>query len=118
MNIPKPRDPRDPETRDGSHPKPFVRSVGLLEQPTKQRKPTPIQRLMVGLMGFAYLTLSVWLIPEIRGVLSPGFEDTYSEWVWDLPAWAVLTIACFHLIAGVLFVWSAGHFIEGYLTRR
>lgn len=84
----------------------------------KQRKPTPVQSLMIVLMGFAYFTLAVWLVPEIRGVLSAAKEDTFSEWVWDLPQWAVLSIAVFHLVVGVLFVWSSGHFIEGYLGRR
>ncbi len=84
----------------------------------RQRQPTPVQSLMIVLMGFAYFTLSIWLVPEIRGVLSVAKEDTYSEWVWDLPQWAVLSIAAFHLIAGVLFVWSSGHFIEGWSARR
>jgi hypothetical protein len=84
----------------------------------KQRKPTPIQKVMIGLMAVAFASLALWLIPEVRGILGKEAEDTYSEWVWDLPLWATLTIAAFHLIAGVLFVWSAGHFIEGWAARR
>ncbi len=84
----------------------------------KQRKATPPQRVMAGLMAVAFGSLLLWLIPEIRGVFSARSEDTYSEWVWDLPLWATLTIAGFHLVAGVLFVWSAGHFLEGWWARR
>lgn len=84
----------------------------------RQRKPTPVQVAMITLMGLAYFFMATWLIPEVKGVLDPAAEDTYSEWVWDLPGWAVLSIAAFHLVAGVLFVWSAGHFIEGWNARR
>ncbi len=84
----------------------------------KQRKATPIQKTMIGLMAVAFLSLGLWLIPEVRGIFSKQPEDTYSEWVWDLPLWAMLAIAAFHLVAGVLFVWSAGHFIEGWQARR
>ena len=55
---------------------------------------------------------------EIERLFSKKPEDTYSEWVWDLPLWAMLAIAAFHLVAGILFVWSAGHFIEGWQSRR
>lgn len=84
----------------------------------KQRKATGVQNLMIGLMLIVWGSLFMWVVPEVRGIFNPADEDTYSEWVWDLPLWAVLTIAGLHLIAGVLFVWSAGHFIEGYMGRR
>lgn len=84
----------------------------------KQRAATPVQRVMVFLMLFAYGTLAVWLVPEVRGILSPAREDTYSEWVWDLPGWTTVSIAVLHLLIGVLFVWSSIHFIEGWLARR
>lgn len=83
-----------------------------------QRNPTRTQVVMIVLMATAFLALTIWAIPELVGVLSPESEDTYSEWVWDLPLWAVLTIATLHVIAGVLLVWSAGHFLEGYSARR
>ncbi len=84
----------------------------------KQRKPTKPQQAMIALMAIAFTSLALWLIPEVQGIISKKPEDTYSEWVWDLPLWATLTIAAFHLVAGVLFVWSAGHFIEGWQARR
>ena len=84
----------------------------------KQRKPTKVQVVMISLMAVAFTSLALWLIPEIKGILGKADEDTYSEWVWDLPLWATLTIALFHLVAGVLFVWSAGHFLEGWNARR
>lgn len=73
---------------------------------------------MIVLMGVAFGALALWLIPELIGVFSLAAEDTYSEWVWDLDWWAVLSIAALHGVAGVTLVWSAGHFIEGYRRRR
>lgn len=84
----------------------------------RQVKATPVQALMATLMGVAYLALFIFTIPELKGIFQgDGGEDTYSEWVWDLPAWAVYTIAAIHLVAGVALVWSSGHFIEGMLRR-
>lgn len=84
----------------------------------QQRKPTPVQKLMIALMVPVWVSLFLWLIPEVRGVISSATEDTYSEWVWDLPLWAMLSIAVLHLVAGVLFVWSSVHFVEGWIARR
>lgn len=82
-----------------------------------QVKPTGVQSLMIALMGLAYAALFIFTIPEVRGILAGGEEDTYSEWVWDLPPWAVYAIAAVHLIAGIALVWSSGHFIEGMIRR-
>lgn len=84
----------------------------------KQVAPTKVQKGMIGLMAVAWTSLLLWLVPEVTGILSPDAEDTYSEWVWDLPLWAILCIAVLHVIAGVLFIWSAGHFLEGWSARR
>lgn len=81
-------------------------------------KPTKSQKAMIALMAVVWASLALWLIPEVRGVFNPNVEDTYSEWVWGLPLWAVLTLAVFHVVAGVLFIWSAGHFIEGWSRAR
>lgn len=83
-----------------------------------RRAPTKVQVLMIVLMGIAFTALLLWAVPEVIGVVSPEAEDTYSEWVWDLPFWGVLLVAGLHGVAGVLFVWSAGHFIEGWSRRR
>lgn len=83
-----------------------------------QRRPTRVQMVMIALMGVAFGALGLWLIPELIGVFSSGTEDTYSEWVFDLDLWAVLGIGSLHAVAGVAFIWSAGHFIEGYARRR
>lgn len=73
---------------------------------------------MIVLMGLAFFFLAVWAVPEIIGIVSPAAEDTFSEWVFDLPWYGVLAVSGLFLIAGVLFVWSAGHFIEGFRRRK
>lgn len=83
-----------------------------------QRKATPVQKLMVTLMGIAVGALLLWAVPELMGAFSPEAEDTYSEWVWDLPLGAIWAIVSFHVVAGIAFIWSAGHFLEGYKRRR
>lgn len=83
-----------------------------------QRSLTRVQKVMAALMTAVFLLLAIWLVPEIVGVISPEAEDTYSEIIFDLDWWAVLAVSGLHLIAGVVFVWSAGHFIEGHRRRR
>ena len=82
-----------------------------------QVKPTGVQAVMAALMGVAYLALIIFTIPELRGVVSGTEEDTYSEFIWDLPPAIVYTVAFIHLVAGIALIWSAGHFIEGMLRR-
>lgn len=83
-----------------------------------RRSLTKVQKVMAGLMTGVFLLLGAWLVPEIAGVIFPEAEDTYSEIIFDLPWLAVLAVSGLHLVAGVVFVWSAGHFIEGYKRRR
>ena len=85
---------------------------------TFQAKATRIQRIMIGLMLIVYLALIVWSFPEIAGIISETAEDTFSEWVWDTPDWIFWPLTVFHGIAGGIFVWSAGHFIEGRQRRK
>lgn len=80
--------------------------------------PTRVQWVMAVIMMIVFVLLSIWLVPEIMGVIDPAAEDTYSEIVFDLPWGWVLAVAFLHLAVGVAFVWSAGHFIEGYKRRR
>ena len=82
------------------------------------REPTKVQRIMIALMVVAYTALTVFLYPEITGIVSGGFEDTFSEWVWDAPGWIFWLITVFHFLAGAAFLWSSGHFIEGRIRRR
>lgn len=79
---------------------------------------TPVQRIMVALMAIAFGALILWVIPELIGVFSPAAEDTYSEWVWDQNPWLVYTISAVQVLAGILLVGSAWHFLEGHHRRR
>lgn len=73
---------------------------------------------MIALMGLAFGALAAFLVPELIGVLSPGTEDTFSEWVWDLPTWAVWVVSVLFVLAGVPLIWAAGHFLEGNSRRK
>lgn len=83
-----------------------------------RRKPTKTQRVMIALMGIAFAALLAWTVPELIGVFSPAAEDTYSEWVWDLPFLGMLAITLLQGIAGVLLIGSGWHYIEGWSRRR
>lgn len=73
---------------------------------------------MIGLMASSILLLLIWSAVELVGVFSDASEDTYSEWVFDLPLWGVLIIVGLHLIWGFLLIGSAWHFLEGWGRRR
>lgn len=83
-----------------------------------RRAPTKVQRIMIALMVVVYVALTIWLYPEVLGILSPALEDTFSEWVFDTSGWIFWSITVFHFLAGAVFLWSAGHFIEGRIRRR
>ena len=76
------------------------------------------QWVMVILMAVFWASALFWAYPEMLGVLSDATEDTYSEWVWDLPFWATAGITLLHVIGGVLLLGSAWHFLEGWGRRR
>jgi len=69
-------------------------------------------------MGASIVLLLLWSVVELVGVVNPNVEDTYSEWVFDLPLWGVITIVFIHVVWGVLLIGSAWHFIEGWVVRR
>ena len=73
---------------------------------------------MAACIGVAFLAFFVFLIPEIIGVISPAAEDTFSEWVFDLPIGWILVISVLFAVAGLALIWAAGHFIEGWRRRR
>lgn len=83
-----------------------------------QVKPTRPQIVLIALMGLSLLMALFWVIPEMMGVFSTGAEDTYSEWVFDLPLFWVLVIVAVHLLWGILLIGSAWHFLEGWGRRR
>lgn len=73
---------------------------------------------MIALMGVAVAALIGWSIPELVGAFGRCVECTYSEWVWDLPLWAVLVISAVQLVVGFLAVGSVWHYLEGWVRRR
>jgi hypothetical protein len=83
-----------------------------------QRRPSRVQVLMIALMGLAAAALAGWAIPELIGVFTECTECTYSEWVWDLPLWAVLLITVVQAVVGIAAIWSGGHYLEGWARRR
>ena len=85
---------------------------------TYRRAPTAPQRRLIVYMLAAVVAMAFWTEVEVRGVLSPAEEDTYSEWVWDLPAPVVGGFAVFHALVGLVSSWAALHFIEGHVARR
>jgi len=83
-----------------------------------QRHLTRAQWIMIVLMGIAFAALIGWLVVELSGIFGGTAESTFSEWVFDLHISAVIAVALLFVVTGILFVWSAGHFIEGYARRR
>lgn len=83
-----------------------------------QRKATKVQVLMAVLIGVCFLSLVGFAIPEIAGIISPELEDTFSEFIWDLPLAVVIPITVVFLIVGVIASWAGVHFIEGWVERR
>ena len=73
---------------------------------------------MLGIMACVALLMVPWLWYEISGIFSPAGEDTYSEWFFDLSWWLLIPLSVVHLVAGVLLVWAAIHFIEGKIRRH
>lgn len=73
---------------------------------------------MIALLTIALAAIVAFAVPEVAGIISPGAEDTFSEWVWDLPLWAVLSISLVFSVVAVIAAWAGVHFIEGYVTRR
>jgi high-affinity Fe2+/Pb2+ permease len=83
------------------------------------RKATTPQKWMIVLMGIAVGALIPWTVIELIGALDgKQNENTYSEWVWDLPIAAVLAIVAVQLLAGVAAIASTWHFLEGWARRR
>ena len=80
--------------------------------------PTQSQWVMLSLMAGAFILMAVWTVWEVRGILDPAGEDTYSEWFFDLPLVWLIPLSLFHVFVGVLFVWAGLHFIEGWIRRR
>lgn len=85
---------------------------------SKKVAPTPIQKVMIALLAVAAVAVGLFAVPEIAGVISPAAEDTFSEWVFDLPLPAVLAISTVFALVGAVAVWAAGHFLEGWKRRR
>lgn len=69
----------------------------------------------VTIMYFGFI---VFAIPEVLGILDPAPEDTFSEWVWDLPLWGTLFFVVTFAVVALIGAWASIHFVEGYVARR
>lgn len=83
-----------------------------------QIAPTRPQRIMAILFGIAAAALAGFGVVEIQGVLDPALEDTFTELVVDLPAWAVVSVGGFSAVVGSIGIWSFGHYLEVRARRR
>lgn len=77
----------------------------------RQRKPTRSQWWMIGFMVLIIIGLFGFAFFEIRGIIDPAPEDTFSEWVFDLPTWANLLISSVSIALGAILSWSAIHYV-------
>ena len=73
---------------------------------------------MIVCVAVIVFALIAFAVIELSGVFDPAGEDTFSEWVFDLPLGWVLTIAGLSVVVGVVVVWSGGHYLEGWARRR
>lgn len=83
-----------------------------------QRKPTRVQVGMIALIAIAFFALLGFAVPEVAGILSPGEEDTFSEFIWDLPLWAVVAVSTVFAVVALIAAWASIHFFEGWVARR
>lgn len=83
-----------------------------------QRRPTPAQWVMIVCAAVILVALIVFGIWEIRGIVDPTLEDTFSEWVWDLDLWVLVPMTGISLILAIVFGWFTIHIWEGYVRRR
>lgn len=87
--------------------------------PKYKAKPTRSQVIMLTFMGLAFLNMIIWSVYEIRGLIDPAAEDTYSEYWFDvMNDWLFWPIVILHIAAGVLFTWAGLHFVEGRIRRH
>lgn len=77
----------------------------------RQVAPTRPQKIMAFFMGMVVVGLLGFTYWEIKGILSPELEDTWSEFVFDWPTWANLTLGVASIIVAVFAAWSAIHYI-------
>lgn len=77
----------------------------------RQVAPTRSQKIMLFFMSMILAGLIGFTIVEVRGILSPLPEDTFSEWVFDLPTWAILVIDVPFVAVAVIAGWASIHFL-------
>lgn len=83
-----------------------------------QLKPTPAQWVMIACAAIALVALIVFGVWEIRGIIDPALEDTFSEWVWDLDLILLIPLTAISLILAIVFGWFTIHIWEGYVMRK
>ena len=83
-----------------------------------RRRPTTVQWVMIGALSAAFVSIAVFVVPEVVGILSSSSEDTFSEWVWDLELPGVIAISLVFAVVAIIAAWASVHFIEGWVARR
>jgi len=74
---------------------------------------------MIVLLAVALIFIAWWTVIELTGAFDgTQDEDTFSEWVWDLPLWSVLLISAVQIIIGYAAIASTWHYLEGWARRR
>ena len=73
---------------------------------------------MIAAFVVAVIALVVFGVVELWGIFDPGYEDTFSEWVWDTYPVLRWLITVASAAVGGIAVWSAGHYLEGNARRR
>lgn len=77
----------------------------------RQVHPTRPQIIMSFFMGLIVIGLGGFAYWEIKGIIDPALEDTWSELVFDWPTWANVSLGLVSIIVAVFAAWSAIHYI-------
>ena len=77
----------------------------------RQVAPTRPQKWMIFFMLLIIVGLAGFVFWEVKGIIDPALEDTWSEFVFDWPIWANVTLGIVSIVVAVFAAWSAVHYI-------